>query len=165
MKLPNLFEAKRDREEVTYTNVVRNDVIEEMKAFTLAIEEYENTKDIAKFNQAMDACRRGSMVFQMMYRRMGMLKKEHRAEQMAKKIETLTKLKADEEKIRSALDKKELVDEKVKLAHLSRLDKIKDFQHRIETRIRNREQWANDHPTRKMVYKSRQAESNSQSTQ
>lgn len=161
MKLPNLFEAKRDRGEVTYMNVVRNDVIEQLKEWTIALEEYENTKDIAKFNKAMDACRRGGLVFHMMYRRMGMLKKEHRAEQMAKKLVTLSKLKADEEKVRAAIYEKEVLDETLRLKHLQRLEKIKAFQHRIETRIRNREQWAKDHPTRKMVYEARQAASTS----
>lgn len=159
MKLPNLFEAKRDRGEVTHMNVVRNDVIEQLKEWTIALEEYENTKDIANFNKAMDACKRGELVFHMMYRRMGMLKKEHRAEQMAKKLVTLSKLKADEEKVRAAIYEKEVLDETLRLKHLQRLEKIKAFQHRIETRIRNREQWAKDHPTRKMVKEAREAAS------
>ncbi len=165
MKLPNLFEANGHREEVTHENVVLHDIVPQLKAWTVAMDAYKNTRDVAKLNEAMDVSRQMQRVALMLTQRVGMLKQEHRSKNMARKVRILDRLNADVGKIQAALEAKELFDEQQRAKHLLRLEKAKAWQQRIQARIRKREQWAKDHPTRKMVFDSRQADGSAPSAQ
>lgn len=155
MKLPNLFTVVEHRDEVTSTNVVRDDVIEQLKAWTIALDEYADTNDIAKLNQAQDAMRRLQTVALMLTQRTGSMKSNHRAEKLAKRVLKFHKLNAKVEDIRKALAEKDAEDERLKKKEQKILKSVGRWERILETRKRNREQWAKDHPTRKMVAESR----------
>lgn len=155
MKLPNLFTAVEHRDEITHVNVVRDDVVEQLKAWTIALDEYVDTNDIAKLNQAHDAMRCLQRISMMLTQRTGSLKANHRAEKLAKKVLKFHKLNAKVEEIRRALAEKDAEDERLKIKEQRVLKKAERWERIIETRKRNREQWAKDHPTRKMVIEGR----------